>query len=72
MTTATGREAFFGLAAPDVAAVRYRTRYGPAIAETRRVPSFRLRFFLATHDAGAVRYVLNSVAVDTHGRRAGP
>lgn len=40
MTTATGREAFFGLAAPGVAAVRYRTRYGPAIAETRRCRAF--------------------------------
>ncbi len=72
MTTAMGREAFFGLAAPGVAAVRYCTRYGPAIAETRRVPGFRLGFFLAMHDAGVVRYVLNPVAVDAHGRRVGP
>lgn len=71
MTTAMGREAFFGLAAPDVAAVRYRTRYGPAITETRRVPGFRLRFFLAMHDADVVRHVLNPVAVDAHGRRTG-
>ena len=71
-TTSRGREAFFGLAGPNVAAVRYRTRYGPAITETRRVPGFPLRFFLTMHDAGVVRFVINPVAVDTRGRRVGP
>jgi hypothetical protein len=71
MTDSGGRQALFGLAAPNVAAVRYRTRYGPAIAETRRVPGFRLRFFLAMHETGVARDVLNPVAVDARGQRVG-
>ncbi len=32
-------------------------------------PGFPLRFFLAMHDAGVVRFVINPVAVDTRERR---
>ena len=49
-----GREAYFGLAVPRVAAVRYHTRYGPDVAETRAVPGYRLRYFIAMHDEGVV------------------
>lgn len=69
-----GSDAFVGFTTPDVAAVRYVTRYGPSVAVTQPVPGLlvgdvAVRYFLAMHASGLVRPATHPIAVDARGDR---
>jgi hypothetical protein len=47
------------------------SRSAAVLVAAAALPGFRLRFFLAIHDTGVARHVLNPVAVDARGQRIG-